>query len=410
MRYLFIHKHLPGQFEGLIKSLLDDPGNEVIGIGQEFQPLRYSLLRLGLETYEPAAVASSAQHPTLRVCANDIAHGLAVADVLNRLKQDGFVPDLAVAHLGWGEATYFKDIFPDTPLLGYCEFFYRARGADVDFDPSFPLTLEAEFRIRSANAVKMLGLESMDVGVTPTRWQKSLFPAEYQSKIRVIHEGIDVNGLRPDAAARFRLPSGRVLTRADRVVTFATRNLEPYRGIETMLRAVDLICRGRQDCQFVIAGGDEIRYGAPSPGHNLRRQLSAELGLDSERVHFVGHLPYRDYLGLLQVSSAHVYLTVPFVLSWSMLEAMAAGCVVIGSDTAPVREVLRNGHNGLLVDFFSPDDLAATVNQVLDHPDRVQSLGQQARADMVASYSQELALREYRSLMQGLLALKEASA
>jgi glycosyltransferase involved in cell wall biosynthesis len=403
MRYLFIHKQLPGQFEGLIKSLLDDPNNAVVGIGQEFQPLRYSLLRLGLETYELADIASPGQHPTLRVCADDIAHGLSVAEVLNRLRQDGYVPDLAVAHLGWGEATYFKDIFPDTPLLGYCEFFYRARGADVDFDPSFPLTREEEFRIRSANAVKMLGLESMDVGVTPTRWQKSLFPAEYQSKIRVIHEGVDVDWLRPDADARFRLPSGRLLTRADRVVTFATRNLEPYRGIETLLRAVALLCRRRQDCQFVIAGGDGISYGAPSLGQNCRQRLSAELGLDSERVHFVGHLPYRDYLSLLQVSSAHVYLTVPFVLSWSMLEAMAAGCVVIGSDTAPVREVLRHGHNGLLVDFFSPDDVAATVNHVLENPARVQSLGQQARADIVARYSRDHALREYSTLMQGLL-------
>ena len=403
MRYLFIHKHLPGQFEGLIKRLLEDPANEVVAIGQEFRPLRYSLLRLGVETYEPADIGSDGQHPTLRVCASDIAHGLAVAEVLNRLKQDGFVPDLCVAHLGWGEATYFKDIYPDTPLLGYCEFFYRARGLDVDFDPAFPLTREEEFRIRSANAVKMLGLECMDVGITPTRWQKSLFPAAYQSKIRVIHEGIDVDWLRPDAAAQFRLPTGRLLTRADRVVTFATRNLEPYRGIDTLLRAVALLCRQRQDCQFVIAGGDEVSYGAPSIGQSHRQQLIAELGLDSERIHFVGSLPYRDYLSLLQVSSAHIYLTVPFVLSWSMLEAMAAGCVVIGSDTAPVREVLRHGHNGLLVDFFSPEEVAATTNWVLEHPGRVQSLGHQARADIVADYSRDHALREYGALMQGLL-------
>lgn len=404
MRFLFIHKYLPGQFESLIRHLLDEPGHEVIGICQEYAPQWHTLLGFKVIRYRPEPLAGPYLNPCLSVCAEDIGHGLAVAEVLTQLQARGLTPDLIFAHLGWGEPSYCKDVYPAVPLIGYCEFYYHPRGVDADFDPAFPLTRHDEYRIRSANAIKLLGLAGMDAGISPTRWQQSLFPPGFQSRIRVIHEGLDLTRLRPDAEAEFRLPNGRVVNRQTPVVTYATRNLEPYRGLRSLVRAAAAICERRRDCQIVIAGGDDVAYSAPARGETHLERVLRETPLDPERVHFTGRLSNGEYLKLLQVSAAHIYLTVPFVLSWSMLEAMACGCVVIGSDTPPVREVLQHEHNGLLVDFFSPGDIAAMVDRVLDHPTREHALGLRAREDMHRHYGVAQSLRGYRELIGSVLA------
>ncbi|CAL1240109.1 glycosyltransferase [Candidatus Methylocalor cossyra] len=398
MKLLFIHNTLPGQFEHLMRALARDPRNEVVGIGQEFLSPA-PLFGVRVETYTRTAPVKRKADEFL--CSNEeaIGNGLAVAAKLGELKRSGFVPDIAIAHLGWGESIYFKDIYPTTPLLGYCEFYHRARAADADFDPTFPLGLNDLFRIRTANAAKLLGLVGMDLGVSPTAWQKSLFPPEFQRKIAVVHEGVDISRYRPDPQALFRLPDGRTLSRADPVVTYAARSLEPYRGFPQFLRAAAELCRRRRDCQIVIAGGDGPSYG---PAHD-RNSLLQERPIDRTRVHFVGPLPPDDYVKLLQVSSVHVYLTVPFVLSWSLLEAMAVGCVVVGSDTPPVREIVRHGVNGLLADFFSVRQIVDMVERVLDHPQREWELGLRARADVVASFDHRQAVRRYRELIAGLL-------
>jgi glycosyltransferase involved in cell wall biosynthesis len=406
MKCLFIHKDLPGQFEHLIRALAEEGRNEVVCICQEFKPQQHRLAGIRVETYRSGASLGEAASGFLRSSEQAIANGLAVAGRLVSLKRAGFVPDIAFAHLGWGESLYFKDIFPDSPLVGYCEFYHHARGVDADFDPDFPLSLSDVFRIRTANATKLLGLVGIDIGVSPTEWQKSLFPAEFQRKIAVIHDGVDTARIRPEASAAFRLPTGAVLGRGQPVVTYATRNLEPYRGFHTFMRAVAEIGRRRPDCQFVIAGGDEVSYSAGTmAAESYREKLLREPGsdIDLRRVHFVGRLPFEEYLKLLQVSSVHIYLTVPFVLSWSLLEAMSAGCVVVASDTAPVREMLRHGSNGLLVDFFSPREIADMVDHVLDHPQRHRELGVQARADIRRRFDVSRSVRRYGELIGGLV-------
>jgi glycosyltransferase involved in cell wall biosynthesis len=220
----------------------------------------------------------------------------------------------------------------------------------------------------------------------------------------VIHEGVDTSRFKPDPDAVLRLRNGRSLSRSQPVITYSARNLEPYRGFHSFMRAVADICRRRTDCQIVVAGGDEVSYSAIRSHETYRERMIREVGIDPERVHFVGTLPLDDYVKLLQISSVHIYLTVPFVLSWSLLEAMATGCVIVGSNTAPVREVLTHAHNGLLVDFFSPREIADMVDRVLDHPNRGQPLGLQARADVVGSFDVTQSVRHYQELFEQLLA------
>jgi glycosyltransferase involved in cell wall biosynthesis len=335
----------------------------------------------------------------------NVLNGQGVARVLLNLQKKGFKPDLAFAHIGWGEALYFKDIFPDVPLIGYCEFYYHGQGTDLGFDPEFPASMDDRMRVRTWNTTQLLSLASTDICVSPTQWQKSLYPAEFQNKIQVIHEGIDTTIVKPDKAAALTLPDGTTLTKDMEVVTYTARGLEPYRGFHIFMKAAEEVCKRRPKCHIIITGGDETRYGKKLPGNqSWRTKLLKEVKLDPGRVHFMGYVPYETHLKTLQVSSAHVYLTVPFVLSWSMLEAMAAGCVVIGSKTPPVEEFIEDGRNGLLVDFFSPQKIADRVDEVLDHHDRMGHLGKVARQDIIKRYEVKDALAEYQELWQSLFA------
>jgi glycosyltransferase involved in cell wall biosynthesis len=315
-----------------------------------------------------------------------------------------------VGHNGWGEIWYLKDVFPTTPLLGYFEFFYRLRGADVGFDPSIKVDLDTGPRIRTKNLGNLLGLEAADLGQCPTEWQRSLYPARYRSMLEVTHEGIDTDLLKPDPAARFELASANlVLSAADEVVTYVARNLEPYRGFPSLMQSLPAILERRPKAQVVIVGGDGTSYGAPPPGGvTFRQQQLDQLqdSLDLSRVHFAGKIPYSRFINLLQISSAHVYLTYPFVLSWSMLEAMSAQCLLIASDTPPVREVIRDGENGLLVDFFSPQQIAQRVTDVLADRNAFAAIRQAARQTVVERYDlKRICLPAQLGLLEKLCAI-----
>jgi glycosyltransferase involved in cell wall biosynthesis len=308
---------------------------------------------------------------------------------LSSLASSGFAPDIIMAHPGWGETLPLRTIFPDARILLYCEFFYGMQGRDVGFDPEFPETgADGHVALHLKNASSLLALSDCDFGVSPTNWQRSTFPKEYQSKITVIHEGIDVDAVKPDPDAVLRLPSGRELRRSDEVVTFVARNLEPLRGYHRFMRALPRIMSARPQAQVVVIGGDGASYGAlPPQGTTWKSLFYDEVAehIDRKRIHFAGRLPYPNYLTALQVSSAHVYLTYPFVLSWSLLEALSAGCLVIGSDTPPVREVLNN-ENGLLTPFFDTEQLAERVTEALTFPRRFRSVRAQARRTILDQY------------------------
>lgn len=383
MRFLFVHQNFPAQYQHLALHLAA-LGHEVAAIGEKANALRQRMRVPGIRLlgYElPAPVPAEPLGAAM-------ARGRAAADAAAVLRRDAFVPDVVLAHPGWGEATFLKDVFPAAKLVLYCEFFYRASGADVGFDPEFPPRAESVRQLRLRNAPFLIALDAADQGVAPTRWQKQQFPARHAAQIDVIHDGIDTDAVRPDAGARLAV-CGRELSAQDEVVTYVARNLEPYRGFHSFMRAIPDIQRRRPHAQIVLVGGDAVSYSPRlPPGESYRARLKKELGdaIDYSRVLMPGQLPYADYLRLLQISAAHVYLTYPFVLSWSMLEAMSAGALVVGSRTPPVAEVIAHGENGLLADFFSPRDIAAQVERALAERGTMLAMRSRARQTVVERY------------------------
>ncbi|MHB8478310.1 MAG: glycosyltransferase family 4 protein [Casimicrobiaceae bacterium] len=387
MNYLFIHQNFPGQYRHVVRHLAGQPGNQIYFITQ---PNENSMSGVYKVTYPKDGRGPVNCHAYAVEIDRAIYAGATVADVCRRLHDQGFRPDIIVGHSGWGETLFVKDVFRDVPLLANFEFYYHAHGVDVGFDPEFASIFNDPSRLRARNAINLLAFQAADWGHSATAWQRGLYPPEMQTRISVLHEGVDTELARPRPDALFKLPaSGRVLTRRDEVITYVARNLEPYRGFHVFMRALPQLLRRRKRAQVVIAGGDGVSYGTPPPPRStFREMMLQELGakLDLSRVHFVGMLEYRDYLTLLQVSSVHVYLTYPFVLSWSFIEAMACGCLIVGSATPPVLEVLRDGGNGLTVDFFAHKQLASRIESALDHPAEMQRLRSAAVSTAVTQF------------------------
>jgi glycosyltransferase involved in cell wall biosynthesis len=393
MIFLFIHQNFPAQYRHIARHLADRPDNTVYFVTQ---PNGNAMPGVKKITYQKPPRNIAGAHPLTIDLDEAILTGAAVADVCRLLAERGIRPDIVIGHCGWGETLFIKDVFPDVPVLTYFEFFYHSHGVDVGFDPEFISIFNEPSRLRVRNSVNLMGFDAADWGHTATEWQRGLYPAEMRQRITAIHEGVDTAVVRPNAAAKITLQrSDLVLTRKNEVVTYVSRNLEPYRGFHIFMRALPEILRRRKKAHVVIVGGDDISYGTPPPpGTTYRETLLREVGkeIDIDRVHFLGLVPYQAYLNILQVSSVHVYLTYPFVLSWSFVEALAAGCLVVGSATGPVLDVLRDGQNGLTVDFFSPRALADRVCEVFERRDRMQDLRDAARKTAVKRF--DLAKRQ----------------
>ncbi|WP_415770864.1 glycosyltransferase family 4 protein [Pseudomonas sp. LB3P38] len=367
MNLLIIHQNFPGQFRHVALAALSRPSITVTAIGRDTAP---GVSGVKLFRYRPLRKKSDDVHPYLHKYEEAILDGQQVLRVLSKLKQEGYCPDVILAHPGWGETLFVKDVYPGTPLIHFCEYYYHSKGADMGFDPEFPCAVDASSRLRLLNSMHLLNLEQCDVGISPTHWQRSLFPPNYHSKIHVIHEGVPLQSPEPVPVTSVKLPGGHVIKAGQSIVTYVARNLEPYRGFHSFMRAIPYIQAQCPDAQIVIVGGDGVSYGRMPVGHeNWRSKMVAELKVDLSRVHFSSKLPYTTYRAVLQVSKVHVYLTYPFVLSWSLLEAMASGCVVIASDTAPVKEVVVDGVNGVLVDFFDSEAMAGKVCNILKSSD-----------------------------------------
>lgn len=397
MKVVFIHQNMPGQYKHLAARIAESEENQVVFITRRKEVEMRGVRKL---LYQTTRGPTPNIHPYLFRVEDAVLHGQGVARLLIQLGKEGFIPDIIVGHPGWGELMFVKDIFPNVPLLSYCEFYYRSRGADMDFDPTSPPEMDAVLRSRVRNTHLLLALEACDRGISPTQWQRSVHPAIFHDKITVIHEGIDTNALRPDDTATFTLPNGQVLTRNDEVVTYVGRNLEPYRGFPSLMRALPHILEARPNARVLIVGGDEISYGsAPKDARNWREKMLAEVAIDPNRVFFLGRIPYDQFLSMLRISSAHIYLTYPFVLSWSMLESMSLGCCVIGSRSKPVEEVIRHGENGLLVDFFDPEDIARRTVEVLSNPAAFDGVRQNARRTVVRKYDLALCLKKHMELI-----------
>jgi len=405
LNILFIHHELPGQFIHLIRYLSNHPQYNVFGISNKQDDSFYneSLFQKAY-TYQPKEIEGSLTHHYVTDLQRSVLNAQAIFDILQKFKQHNIDFDLAVAHTGWGGGLYFKEAYPATPLLGYVEFFFHLDGADVGFDPKFPVSIDRRLQIKTLNAQLLLGMNECDGLVTPTPWQKSLFPDIWHSKINVIHEGVDVDLCKPDNQITFTLPSGQELTGKDEVVTYSARNLEPYRGFPIFLKAIERICQRRPNCHIIITGGDEISYSKKLPkGETYREKYLKTVSLPKDKVHFLGKVPYKTHLQLLQLSSVHIYLTYPFVLSWSFMEAMACGCVIIASGTRPVLDVLEPGVNGISVNFFDDEQIADQIDDVFKHPERKKQLGLAARDKIKRHYQHQFSINQYLLLFKQLI-------
>jgi len=400
MRVLFLHNNFPAQF-GQIGQYMARAGHEVV-FGTQRQNV--SLAGIKVAHYSPHRQVQEGAHPYSAGFEKAVLTGQAVARMAIGLKRRGFAPDVVVAHSGWGPGLYVKDIWPDAKLLGYFEWYYRPHGPDVAFLSEAPPTEDELLRARTRNAPILMDLTHGDWGLCPTAWQAEQFPSLFRSKITVQHDGVDTAAYAPAPGARLRLPE-LDLSHVDELVTYVARGMEPYRGFPSFMAALEKVLKARPNAHAVIVGADRVAYGKqPEDGKSYKTRALEELDLDLDRVHFTGLLPRDQYRQVLQASSAHVYLTAPFVLSWSMMEAMSAGCLLVASDTAPVRELIEDGRTGLLVDFFDIDAIAARICEALERPEAFAEIRAAARARICEQYAAERLLAERKLLIESVAA------
>ncbi len=389
MNLLFIHQNFPGQFKFLAPALAAQ-GHRVVAMSMQAKD---SVTWKGVQVrpYRATRGTTAGVHPWVSDFETKTIRGEACFRAALALRDEGFTPDIIVAHPGWGESLFLKEVWPRAALGIYCEFFYGADGADTGFDPEFP-AIDPQgdaCRLRLKNLNNLLHFETADAGISPTQWQASTFPEPFRSRITVVHDGIDTAALAPHPGVSLKLAAqggGEVtLTRNDPVITFVNRNLEPYRGYHTFMRALPRLLADNPQARVMIVGGSDVSYGArPKEGSTWRQIFIDEVrgqipDAHWQRVHFLGNLPYEQFVPLLQLSTVHVYLTYPFVLSWSLLEAMSIGCAIVASRTAPLMEAIEHDVTGRLVDFFDHRALADEVTRLVASPADRQRLGARAR-------------------------------
>ena len=391
MKILFIHQNFPAQFKFLAPALAAQ-GHDVRAM--TMQKIQVSEWRgIKLVPFGTNLGTTPNVHPWVSDFETKIIRGEACFRAALTLRDSGFTPDVIISHHGWGESLFLKDVWPQARLGIYCEFYYHPHGTDVGFDPEFPVTDPGDVcRLRLKNLNNLLHFEVADAGISPTEWQASTFPEPFRSCITVVHDGIDTETVAPNPAISMNLNNSITLTGSDEVITFVNRNLEPYRGYHIFMRALPEILRRRPNARVLIVGGDDVSYGArPQDGKKwkdiyLEEVRGKNADVDWTRVHFLGNISYQYFIPMLQISTVHVYLTYPFVLSWSLLEAMSIGCAIVASDTQPLREAIRHDDTGRLVNFFDGAGLADEVCALLDDPAERARLGANARAFARANY------------------------
>lgn len=385
MKILLIHQNFPGQFKHLGPALAARGDQVVVLTPKVKEPAKWC--GISVLPYTIKGASSRDIHPWLADFETKLLRGTGCHDAALALRESGYSPDVIVAHHGWGESLFLKDVWPEARLGLYCELYHRASGTETGFDPEFPSRTPDRdaLRLRMKNINNRLHAEVMDAGLSPTQYQASTYPDAYRDRITICHDGVDTDRITANPDATLDLPDGRTVTPEDEVVTFINRNLEPYRGYHVFLRALPDLLRRRPGVQVVLLGGDETSYGAKPPDGKSWKQIFIDevrprmSDTDWARVHFLGRVPYATFLSVIQVSRVHVYLTYPFVLSWSLLEAMSAECAIVASDTAPVREAIIDGQTGVMVDFFDGATLVDETCALLGSPTRRAQLGANAR-------------------------------
>lgn len=399
MKILFLHRNFPGQFKFLAEELAKDTNNQVIFITNNDTIKSYSGIKK--ITYKLKRLVPINCHNYLRFYEESVNHGQAAAQVMLKLKKEGFIPDVIYGH-SWGASLFVKEVFPDVPYIAYLEWFYNAEGADVGFNGE-PVTIDTKARLKCKNSHILQDLINCDIGISPTQWQKSQFPKEFQYKIKVIHEGVDTNICKPDNNAQLYIKDKNIiLTKNDEVLTYATRGMEEYRGFPEFMKAASVLQKIRPNLHVVIGGEDRVCYGKHLINDTFKNKMLRELPFDMSRLHFVGNLPYDEYIKLLQVSTVHTYLTYPFVLSWSLLEAMSVGCCILASKTAPVEEVIKHNYNGILTDFYDIAKMVEEIIKIFTNYDAYTDIRNNARETIKKFYNKETLVKKQIEILNNI--------
>jgi len=404
MNILFLHPSFPAQFLYLAQHFVKNKKNKVFFITKETNGNR--LAGVNMVLYKPARAGTKGIHKYAHYLEDAVLDGQAVVRAIIEIKEKAnFVPDVIIGHTGWGSTLYVKDIYPDVPLIGYFEWFYHSFGSDVGYWKDENVSYDDRLRIRTQNAHHLLNLATCDIRYCPTQWQKEQFPKEYQAEMKVIHEGIDTEFCCPNPDTKLILPQLKLdLSDAKEIITYISRGFEPYRGFPQFMEAVRILMKKRPDCHVVIVGVDRSCYGSSPARDKTWKQLELEKGgFDMKRLHFTGLLDRESYRTVLQASTVHVYLTRPFVLSWSMLEAMAMGVTLVASATPPVEEVVTDGENGLLANFRSPEHIASRIEEALDNENLRNQLKKAARKTIEEKYSLKDCIRKQINMIYSVI-------
>lgn len=389
MNVLFIHQNYPGQYPHLSYALAQR-GDRVVALGTQSARAIEGVDLVRYDPQRPPKVPEA--HPWTLDFQTKVIRAEACAKAVEMLvaKMD-FQPDVVLGHPGWGELLCIKDVLPKVPVIHQQELFYRLTGTDTGFDPEFTdLRWPSASRLRLRRATQLLSLQDLDYGIAPTWFQWSTIPGPYRDQVRVIHEGIDTQTIKPQPKAYVKLErAGLRFQKGDEVISLVNRSLEPMRGFHVFMRALPALQKRRPNLHVIIVGGHEVSYGTtPHDATNWKEAMLCELEgqLDLDRIHFVGRVAHSVLHKIFNVVRCHVYLTYPFVLSWSLMEAMACEAVVVGSATPPVQEVIEHKHNGLLVDFFDVNGWVDQIDAVLSAPDSYAQLGVAARRTIIENY------------------------
>ncbi len=398
---LFVHNNFPAQFRDLALTLLARgvPCRAIAAASAPGIPdvrmARYRLPRSSTPGILPLATRAEA----------DMIRGTAALGGARALKEDGFDPEVIIGHPGWGGTLFLDEVFPQARRIAFAEFYYHGRGLDIDFDTEFfTLTEDAVLKGKTKNAGMNLAYAEADVIVAPTQFQASTLPRVYRPLTRIIHEGVDVEAIRPAPAAPFALDDGRVIAPGTPVITHVNNYLEPLRGLHIFLRALPRLLEAQPRAQVLIIGSEKSSsYGGQAPEGATWKQVcldSVAGRLNMSRVHFLGRVEHARMLDALRLSTAHVYYSYPFVLSWSLTEAMAAGCYIIGSDTPPLRDAIEDGVSGRLLPFFDVDALSTAMIGACADPGGFTAQRQAARAAAVAKFSRDKGREAWLGLLR----------
>ena len=398
MRILFVHNNFPGQYQRIVRHLKTKPSFDLLSASLASNAQPAPIKRVG---YTEHRLPRKEIHPAIHYTEKCVIRAQAAYKALMPIKQKGWKPDIILAHSGFGDGIFMKDLWPDSKYLPYFEWFYHAYGSDASYlDHGAPKTPDAEFKIRMKNTAILQDLAAMDWGQCPTDYQKSQFPEVFRSKISTLHDGVDTDYFAPDPDAAFTV-GDHTFHKGDPVISYIARGMEPYRGFPQFIEALSILQKQNKSAHAIIIGEDRVAYGARRKDGKTHKEWALEqFPIDPSRTHFLGRQPLKVLKKVQQITAAHVYLTVPFVLSWSMMEAMSTGSLIVGSDTEPVREMIKDGENGLLVPFWEPDKLAVRLADVLADPSAYDLQRNAAREFILERYRMDELTLRYQGLIE----------